>query len=284
MRIKPDLFFAAAVASPALRKMLAHADLIVSPKDLNNMLHKSQSPNQEVDISIIRKPDLVAMLREVRDHRDIQVYRNADIDLGFMSHSQLRNYQTFVSLQKIGSIYQLNAFFADHGFSGGLAAASEALLIRARIESREYAAFYVPPIIEYQNKSKIHPPMKRLEDRAAAGGPTVILPGFANNGDLKLSPILEDWRHILSSSQTTVPILKDGTHRSYATNLAGAPMRAIIINESESLVQSVPLRTEMLIVTDGKPKERTDRFLGMLELKPNRWEGWVDLASIGIDG
>ena len=69
MRITPDLFFATALASPTLRKMLVHTDLIVSPKDLNNMLHRERNVKSDVDIAIIRKPDLVAMLRAVKDHR-----------------------------------------------------------------------------------------------------------------------------------------------------------------------------------------------------------------------
>jgi hypothetical protein len=258
--------------------------VIISPKDLNTMLHKAKGTKPDVDVSIIREQDLVAMLREVKDHRGIAVYRDAEISTGFMSVILLRNYQTFISIKKVASLSQLSEFFVAHGFSGGVASSSEAILIRANIRGKEYAAFYVPPIIEYQHKEKILPPLRRLEERAQKE-PSVHLPAYEKkDGDLDLASILGDWRSILSGSQTAIPILKDGTHRSHVARLAGVPIHAIIINETKALMQSVPLRTPMLVLTDGKPTQRSDRFLGMSKIEPDRWEGWIDLASVGIDG
>jgi hypothetical protein len=281
MRIPKGDFVDGTSCSPYLRRLLSHTDFIISLRALNN-LHKVK-PHGPIDISMIKTPDFIRMLRQTRDHRGELVYKDANIYLDSVSHISLRNYQTYASLQKIGSIYKLNEFFAecDHTYS---LATTGLLLVRCKIDSIGYAAFYVPPIVEYQNKQKIIRPLERLKIRAAQQ-PTVQLPSFDGNGTLQLQPIIDDWIALLSSSQQAVPILKDGTHRCYTTTLAGTPALVVKIDETDSLMQSVPVETRGLVITRYKPKDREDRFLGVLRLPHDRWEGWVDLArGAGIDG
>jgi len=277
MHIDPATFTGTIDCNQSLRRMLRPVHAIITLKELNQLAHKS-SDKPDIDVSIIKTPDLIQMFRQVKDHRGIEVYRNAEIDVGDISQTLVRNYQTFVQLPKLGSIYQLNNFFMDYGHSP-----SEAVFVRCMIGKKEYAAFYVPPIIEYQDKTKVEGPLARLKERAVKE-PVVKLPGFDSNGDLKLQPLIEEWETILASSVRSLPILKDGTHRSYSATLAGTPVRAIIINETASKMQSVPINTKTVVITQEKPKAREDRLLGMRRIEPDRWEGWVDLASIGIDG
>jgi len=281
MRIPKDDFVSGTACSPAIRRSLKSTDFIISLRELNALNHQA-GPHSKVDIDMVKIPDFIAMLRQTKDHREVKVYRKADIAITQISHASLRNYQTYASSRKISSIYLLNEFFAECGFSYSLTKTG-LLLVRSRINSTGYAAFYVPPIVEYQNKNKVNQPLERLERRARKM-PVLRLPGFDNNGDLHLQRVIDDWKWILSSSAQVVPILKDGTHRCECATLAGEPNLAVSINESGSLMQSVPIRTDMLVITSKKPKERRDRFLGVQRIGTDKWEGWVDLASAGIDG
>lgn len=282
MRIARDDFVGGTACSPSIKRLLRPVDFVISLRELN-ALHHQIAPHSKVDIQMIKIPDFIAMLRQTEDHRGVQVYKNADITINQISHASLRNYQTYASNKKISSIYLLNEFFAECGFSYSLRTTG-LLLARSKIGGVGYAAIYVPPIVEYQNKHKVERPLERLEMRARRM-PVLKLPGFDNNGDLKLQEVIDDWRWILSSSAQAVPILKDGTHRCECTTLAGESNLAVIINESNSLMQSVPIRTNMLIITSKKPRERRDRFLGVLRIGADKWEGWVDLArGAGIDG
>ncbi len=280
MHIPKEDFISGTVCSPSLKRLLGNTDYIISLRELNALRHKA---NSDVDLAMVKTQDFIDMLRQAMDHRDVMVYKDADISIDSVSHKSLRNYQTYASLRKIGNIYMLNEFFADCGFTYSLAA-TDPLLARSEIDGTRYAAFYVPPIVEYQKKEKILPPLERLEARAKHE-PVLKLPGFNNNGDLQLQAVIDDWKQILSSSQDSVRILKDGTHRCEATTLAGTPIRAIIINSTASLMQSVPIKTDKLVITTKKPDEREDRFLGVLRIGIDKFEGWIDLArAAGIDG
>ncbi len=260
--------------------MLHSSDVIISLRELNGLSSRAKS---KVDISMVRTQDFIDMLRQARDHRDVMVYKDAEIVIEPVLHYSLRNYQTYASLRKIGNIFMLNEFFARCGFSFSLAQ-GDPLLATCKVDGIGYAAFYVPPIVEYQRKDNVLLPLERLEARAAKE-PVLKLPGFNNNGDLPLQAIIDDWKQILSGSQEFVRILKDGTHRCETTTLAGTPIRAIVINATASLMQSVPVRTDKLVITTKKPEAREDRYLGVVKIGADKWEGWIDLArAAGIDG
>ncbi|HIH50232.1 MAG: hypothetical protein ABSE71_00285 [Candidatus Micrarchaeaceae archaeon] len=280
MRIVKEDFVSGTVCSPELRHSLQSVDFIISLKELNGLSHRTKS---KVDISMIRTNDFIDMLRQARDHRGVLVYKDAEIVIDSIWHKELRNYQTYASIRKIANIYMLNAFFSRCGFSFSLATA-DALLATCKVDGVGYGAFYVPPIVEYQKKEKILLPLRRLEARAV-GEPILRLPGYNDNGNVPLQAIIDDWKRILDSSQEFVRILKDGTHRCETATLAGTPIRAITINSTASLMQSVPVRTDNLVITSKKPEERADRFLGVLRIGADKWEGWIDLArAAGIDG
>jgi hypothetical protein len=273
----------------SLGHILKNVDAVVSLKDMNGLL-QTREKHGDVHISLLKETDLIHLLRQVKDHRGTEVYKRAEINSGEISHTLVRNYQTFADLQKIGGIMELNSFFTTWGFPGAVAA-SNALVVKCEIGDTKLASIYVPPLIEHQQTERVVAPLKRLKERASKE-PVIKLPGFTKKGnshfpqevELELKPIIEDWERMLSGPTSYFLVLKDGTHRCTIATMANAPVHAIMINPTDSLMQSVPVMTGGLTLTWGKPESREDRMLGMDWIDTVRWEGWVDLASIGIDG
>ncbi len=280
--IDPSEVLNRATFGPGLTRLIRDSDAIVAPKDISGMVARAPKDSQgrlehgELKHNNMLMAELVDLIRDVTDMSGSKVYAEAQIKTGKVAQKNLYNYQTFVDLQKIGNLMTAPTFYSYFDFAG--LKSIEACVLTYDDGDSKYTALYVPPIVEYMPKANVEVPLENLRRRAEKED-YAELPAFNGGGSrIALKPVISAFEAILRNRNILVlPILRDGTHRAYITNTAGTSMHAIIINGSIAMAPSVPRETEEIILTNGKPERRTDRFLGLDE------SGWVDLKGVGID-
>jgi len=280
--LSPEDFFNRVEASSQLRKIVRDTEGIIALKDLSKMVDAHEATmNAPIGISI---EDLQSLIRSIPDSKGKKVYSEAMIQTGKMSHSLIRNYQTFVQGDKLLSIYKLNRLLSRYDFSGIATSATSAITCEGK--HGRYVAFYLPPIVEYLPKETLRAPLENLIRRAKKEK-SINLPSFDGNGTVNLNDVIRKNQEMLTSQLQAVHVLRDGTHRAYITNLPGVALHMIEINGSMAEPPSVLIKTNDIVITSKKPKRMEDRFLGLRTESDGHNKttiGWLNLKHVGIDG
>ncbi len=277
MHIAPDEFLERVKPTQALRDIVGSSTAVVSPRDINHLPDVHADPLR-ISIRAMHMEDLLNIFKKVTNLDGKRVYEQGDISTGRVSPSVIYHGQTFVQAEKIVGLGELKRLFEHFDNSG--VSKTPASVITYRGDKESYVALYFPAIVEYMNKNSVEPLLANLRERVKTES-TLRLNAFPNGseGVLSLKKIVTETEALLDNSNVQIiPMLRDGTHRSHTTNVAGTTMHAIIINGSSALPTGLPIRPREMVVTSGKPKNKQDRFLG------NVPQAWLNYQDFGIDG
>jgi hypothetical protein len=258
-----------------LRKIVHNATAIVSPRDISHLMGANSAG---ISIEDMHRCDIENLFSRVQDSDGVHVYRNAKISDGRISPSMVYHGQTFVQADKIVGLGGLNRIF-DHIINPGISKMG-AKVMTYEGKDVKYVAIYLPVIVEYMSKELILPVLQNLKERIKTS-PTVQLQSFENgrSGLVDFRRIAEETEELLGRSNIMMlPILRDGTHRSHTTNIAGTTMEAVIINGTGAIPTGIPIRPSEMVVTVEKPEKMEDRYPGYLK------KSWMNYKDLGIDG
>lgn len=277
MHIPPDVFLSRVEPHRLLRGLVEGCTAVVSPRDISRMMDAHNDPSR-ISILGMHMDELVNIFQRVQDAEGVNVYGKADIRTGRVSPDVIYHSQTFVQAEKIVGLGGLKRLF-DHFDNPGIGKSPASIIVYEH-EKVRYVALYFPVVVEYMNKSLIEPVLETLRVRAKCD-PTLRLNAFGNGhkGTIALDRIVRETDALITNGEIhMIPMLRDGTHRSHNSNLAGTTMHAVIINGTVALPTGVPIKPSEMIVTSDKPEDMGDRFLGYMP------KSWMTYKDLGIDG
>lgn len=273
--ISPDVYIRRVNPDKTLRDAVESSMGVVTPRDINNL----HAINSRAHIKFIGMPkdEIINLIQRIQDAEGNYVYRNTIINSDRISPGHYLHSQTFVEAEKIVNMNGLTKLF-DIITNPGLSKMAAQIIVYEN-GTEKYVALYLPAIVEVMDKSLILPVLGKLRERSEIE-PTIKLDAFGNGrtGILDLKELVRKTDALISNNTKSINVLRDGTHRSYLIKMAGTTIHSILINGAFAIPTGVPMDTNDLIVTNSKPKELEDRYLGFL---PRSWMNYKDL---GIDG
>jgi hypothetical protein len=277
IHITPESFVSKVNPGQSLLRVIDGATAIVSPRDISHMVGLGEKSGSLTIISMPRC-EIYNLFRGIQDSEGVRVYGNAEIVTSRVSPSMLYHGQTFVQAEKIVGLSGLKKLF-DQVDNSGVSKTPSSIIIYENGKEK-YVALYFPVIVELMNKSLIVPVLENLKVRAETD-PIIKLRPFGNGQEsvVDLRRIVAETQQLMDNSNIqTIHIVRDGTHRSHTTNIAGTTMQAIVINGATAIPTGIPIRSGEMIVTTEKPGPMGDRYPGYLK------KSWMDYKERGIDG
>ena len=251
-----------------IRSSLSDVDYIVSLKDLGAMPERMR---KSAEIYKLENPELFSMLRGATNGNGQPVYTNANFEITKCNVSEIFAVQTFVSEEKLSAFTKREQFLEDVGI--GRSKGSGSYIIKMGTDEK-LAAILIPPVLLEYKKSGFAQPISKVSKRLMENNQIIIRQSDSNTV-FDLEGALKDLKRAMSMSNT-VPVIKDGTHRAYMSNIKQEPLTVVRISDQEEEPTNIPIRFEKVLVASVKPSP-DDRYPG------NTPSAIADLKKLGID-
>lgn len=277
LKVDPQKFIREVDPQGSLRTAVESAKAIIAPRDISKLMSTEPNP-YHIEIRLMHNDNIERIFRKITDDTGDRVYEDAVIDTGRITPKLVYHGQTFAQAEKIVSIGGLQKLL-DNCDSAGISK-TPASVIEYNNGDEKYVALYFPAIVEKTDKELIIPILDNLRKRAK-DQQYLKLDAFENghSGLLDLRKLVSEAEKLIENKEVKViEMLRDGAHRSHVTNTAGTTMHAIVINGARALPTGVPIKLRHMIVTNTKPQNMEDRYLGYAQ------RVWMNYKDFGIDG
>jgi len=248
-------------------EFLKGSKYIVSPRDIG-ALYKDGASSEVYKIS---DSEIASMLRKATDNNGVAVYKDAEIKVEQHDPKNIYGIQTFVSHSKLLESTKRDSFFKNLGISASYNGSS--YIIKTGYNMK-YASIFIPPIVLDYKSEGFQEPIKLAEYRIKNNDP-IIINGLSGPMKFDMEAALTQIKKEVSKNDV-VPVVKDGTHRSYASYAAGSKLSAITIRNQNEMPTNIPIDFDLMVIAAQKPETR-DRYPGYV---PN---AIAELKRLGID-